>query len=95
MSGVSGAFEELGAARDALELLLLLEATNVGVERDAGLKRRLDEVTSSRCAPDTTDSRVRIRERKIGREVIDPILSNLELSLPYPFFLSLRERRKG
>ena len=38
----------------------MLECTNAGVERDAGLKRNLDDVTKSGCKSDTVDSRMRV-----------------------------------
>ena len=48
------------AAWKALNLLLALEATNAGVERDAGLKRRLKEVMQGLGKAETVDSRLRV-----------------------------------
>ena len=47
-------------ALHALDLLLLLESTNAGVERDAGMKRDLDEVSQHKNMADVVDQRLRI-----------------------------------
>jgi hypothetical protein len=48
------------ASHCALELLLLLECTNAGVERDAGMKRNLDAVSQNRNTANVVDQRLRI-----------------------------------
>jgi hypothetical protein len=51
---------KIASAKQTLELLLLLEATNCGVERDAGLKRTLKNVMNGNGESDTYDSRLRV-----------------------------------
>ena len=50
----------IAAAKPALELLLLLEAKNCGVERDAALKRHLKIIMHGNGHSDTVDSRLRV-----------------------------------
>ena len=54
--------EAVEAARDSVELPLLLECTNSGVERTAGLKRLLDEVMNGQGKASTIDARLRVGE---------------------------------
>ncbi len=55
------AAEKVQVALPAVELVLIIEGTNAGVERDAGLKRMLDEaMRSADCGAETVDARLRI-----------------------------------
>ena len=51
---------KVAAAKPALELLLMLEATNCGVERDAGMKRSLKDVMHGNGKSETVDTRLRV-----------------------------------
>ena len=60
LTGEAEVLEEVNAAMRPLKLAILLEPTNAGVERDAGLKRTLKIVMEGHGSPDTIDARMRV-----------------------------------